>query len=351
MPASFLRSRLAAGIASACIAGFILTGCSTPITPPTPPAPTASLLNGGQDGVLIPLHVERSDAGQSRLGLPLQIDGKAVYLMVDTGTQGVRVRSSVLPRSGYSPAGGTTSLAFPSGAQVSGPLVRLPVAFVGGKPFDVVAQSVNDVRCRPNAKRCVAMDGYTGEFGWAFSGIAGIGAELPDDTCCTQPLRALPGNVGQRYVMHANLARPYLVLSPSKALTASFTMLPMASPADGARQWPAGCVQIADKMRFCAPVVFSTGGSGMIRVETDKAPNWTSDDEEGRILTQGNYNVALGVGTWMHRFDGAQVAIAKAKPGRIVIGLMGMQNIDVLFDFARGQLGLRATKPAETLGG
>jgi hypothetical protein len=97
-------------------------------------------------------------------------------------------------------------------------------------------------------------------------------------------------------------------------------------------------MQIADKMRFCAPVVFSTGGSGMIRVETDQAPNWMGDDEEGRILTQGNYNVALGVGTWVHRFDGAQVAIAKSKPGqnRIVIGLMALQNIDVLFDFARG---------------
>ncbi len=232
-------------------------------------------------------------------------------------------------------------------------MVRLPFGFVNGKPFDVTAQSVDDVRCLPGAKRCVAMDGYNGEFGWAFSGIAGIGAEQPDDTCCTQPLRALPGNIGQRYLVHANLARPYLVLSPSKAVTREFAMMPMTSTGADARQWPGGCVQVSDRMRFCAPVVFSTGGSGMIRIETDKASDWSGDDDEGKVLTQGNYNVALGVGSWVHRFDGAQVTIAKTKPGqnRIVVGLMAWQNIDVLLDFARGQIGLRAAKPVEALGG
>src|SRR5258708_40224793 len=101
MSASSLRGRLAAIVMSACATGLMLNGCSAPITTPTPPAATASLLNGGQDGLLIPRHVERSDQGQSRLGLPVQIDGKSIYLMLDTGTQGVRVLSSVLPRTSY----------------------------------------------------------------------------------------------------------------------------------------------------------------------------------------------------------------------------------------------------------
>ncbi|MGF6756037.1 hypothetical protein [Paraburkholderia sp. GAS334] len=350
---SFLRGRLAVVLLSTCVVAGALSSCSTPITTPTPPPPAASLLNGGQDGVLIPLHVERSDQGQSRLGLPVQVDGKAVYMMLDTGTQGVRVLSSVLPRSDYPSVGGRTLTTFANGAQVSGPLVKLPVGLVGGKAFDVTAQSVDDVRCQPGAKRCVAMDGYTGEFGWAFSGIVGVGAEQPDDTCCTQPLRALPGNIGLRYLVHANLARPYLVLSPSKAVSSEFAMFPMTAGNDGARPWPTGCVQVADKMRFCAPVVFSTGGVGMIRIETDTTPNWLDDDDEGKVLKQGNFDTALGVGSWVHRFDAAQVTIAKTKRGRnrIVIGLMAMQHIDVLFDFARGQVGLRATKPTEALGG
>ncbi|TDN63661.1 hypothetical protein [Paraburkholderia sp. BL10I2N1] len=353
---SRLCSRLVAVITLACVASLVLNGCSTTITGPTPPAPAATLLNGGSDGVLVPLHVERSDGGQSRLGLPVQIDGKPVYLMLDSGTQGVRVLSSVLPRTGYPGAGGRTSIALANGAQVSGALVTLPVGLVGGKPVDLTAQAVDDVRCLPYARGCVAIDGYTGEFGWAFSGMAGIGAELPDDTCCTQPLRALPGNVGQRYLVHANLARPWLLLSPSKTITSGFTMTPMTSTTSGGkstRQWPAGCVQIGDRMRFCAPVVFATGGAGMIRVETDQAPSWTPDDNEGKVLAQGNYNVALGVGSWVHRFDGAQVTIAKAKPGqnRIVVGLMALQKIDILFDFANGQLGLRAAQPVEALGG
>jgi hypothetical protein len=119
----------------------------------------------------------------------------------------------------------------------------------------------------------------------------------------------------------------------------------------GALQWPAGCVQIADKMRFCAPVVFSTGSTEMIRVETDKAPNWTGDGEENDVLAQGNYDVGLGVGSWGHRYESAQITIAKTKPGanRIVVGLTAMQNIDVLLDFQHGQLGLHAVKTSETL--
>jgi hypothetical protein len=194
------------------------------------------------------------------------------------------------------------------------------------------------------------MDGYTGEFGWAFSGIAGIGADLPGDNCCTQPLRVLPGNIGQRYLVRSNFAKPYLVLSPSNAMTKDYTMLPLAASKDGATQWPTGCVRVADKMTFCAPLVFATGSSGMIRIETDKTPNWTGDDDVGNVLNRGNYEAAIGVGSWTHHYESAQVTIVKAKPNanRIVVGLMAMQNIDVLFDFQRGELGLHAANASES---
>jgi hypothetical protein len=196
------------------------------------------------------------------------------------------------------------------------------------------------------------MDGYTGEFGWAFSGMFGAGAGQPNDDCCTQPLRALPGNIGQRYLVHANFAKPFVILSPSAGLAHNFTLVPMTVAQNGEAQWPVGCVQVGDKMRFCAPVVFATGSTGMIRVETEKTPNWTGDGDGdvNDVLAQGNYDVAPGVGSWMHRYESAQVTIAKAQPGanRIVIGLMAMQNLDVLLDFPSRQLGLHAAKTSET---
>jgi hypothetical protein len=327
-----------------------LNGCSTTFPTPTPPAASAALINGGNDGLLIPLHVERADEDHARLGLPVQLDGKPLYVALDTGTQGVRILKSTLPGSNYARAGDVTSLSFANGAEVVGAAVTLPFSVAGTKPAPIAAQAVDVVRCLPSAKRCVAIDGYTGEFGWAFSGIAGVGADLPGDSCCTQPLRALPGNIGQRYLVHSNFAKPYLVLSPSSALTKDYTMLPMAASKDGATQWPKGCVRVADKMTFCAPLVFATGSSGMIRIETDKAPNWTGDDDVGKVLNQGNYEAAIGVGSWAHRYESAQVTIVKAQPdaNRIVIGLMAMQNIDVLFDFQRGQLGLHAAKASES---
>ncbi|WP_425194926.1 hypothetical protein [Paraburkholderia phenazinium] len=346
-----LRGRLSALTTAALVGAAALSGCAVTFPVPTPPAPTATLINGGNDGVLIPLKVERADEGHARLGLPVQLDGKAVYLAFDTGTQGVRVLSKVLPGTNYPAAGATTSLALANGAQVSGPSVKLPVSVIGTKPVEVTAQSVNDVRCQRTQRHCLAMDGYTGEFGWAFSGIFGAGAAQANDDCCTQPLRALPANIGQRYLVRANFAKPFVILSPSNALTKDFTMVPMTASQGGGSQWPVGCVQVGDKMRFCAPVVFATGSTGMIRLETDKAPNWTDDGEENAVLTQGNYDVALGVGSWGHRYESAQVTIAKAKPGanRIVVGLMAMQNLDVLLDFQHGQLGLHAAKTSETL--
>jgi hypothetical protein len=349
-PLSFLRGRLSAFTTAALIGAASLSGCGVTFPVPTPPASTATLINGGNDGVLIPLHVERADEGHARLGVPVELDGKAVYLAFDTGTQGVRVLSKVLPGTHYPVAGATTSLRFANGALVSGPSVKLPVSVIGTKPVEMSAQTVDDVRCQRNQRKCHAMDGYTGEFGYAFSGIFGAGAAQPDDDCCTQPLRALPGKIGQRYLVHASFAKPFAILSPSAGLMQKFTLLPMTTSPGGALQWPVGCVQVGDKMRFCAPVVFSTGSTEMIRVETDKAPNWTGDGDVNDVLAQGNYDVALGVGSWAHRYESAQVTVAKAKPGanRIVVGLTAMQNLDVLFDFQRGQLGLYAAKASET---
>jgi hypothetical protein len=346
-----LRGRLSALTAAALLGAATLTGCGVTFPVPTPPAPAATLINSGNDGVLIPLRVEHVDEGHARLGLPVQLDGKSVYLAFDTGTQGVRVLSRILPGTSYPPTGADSSLTLANGAVVSGPSVKLPFSVIGTKPVEVTAQTVNDVRCLRTQKHCAGMDGYTGEFGWAFSGIFGVGAEQANDDCCTQPLRALPGNIGQRYLVHANFAKPFVILSPSSGLTRNFTLMPMTVAQNGATQWPQGCVQIGDKMRFCAPVVFATGSTGMIRVETDKAPNWTDDGDANDVLVQGNYDVALGVGSWTHRYEGAQVTVAKAKPGgnRIVIGLTAMQNLDVLLDFRNGQLGLHATNTSEVL--
>ncbi|MFM0737348.1 hypothetical protein PQQ51_08905 [Paraburkholderia xenovorans] len=331
------------------VASVLLNGCSVTFPTPAPPAAAASLINGGHDGMLIPLHVERVDEGHARVGLPVQLDGRAVYLAMDTGTQGIRVLKSVLPGSNYASGGAAPSFALANGAEILGASAKLPFSVAGTQPEPIIVQAVDTVRCLPNARRCVGMDGYTGEFGWAFSGIFGIGAAPPNDTCCTQPLRALPGHIGERYLVHANVDKPYLLLSPSGALTKNYTMVPLTAAPDGAAQWPRGCVNVGNKMTFCAPLVFATGSSGMIRIEMDKAPNWTADNDEGSVLNQGNYETAIGVGSWVHRYENAQVTIVKAKPdaNRIVIGLMGMQNIDVLFDFQRAQLGLFAAKQSE----
>ncbi|WP_408322434.1 hypothetical protein [Paraburkholderia nemoris] len=165
----FRRSAAAALVAAGALAA--LTGCSVTFPTPTPPAPNAALINGGNDGLLIPLHVERADEDHARLGLPVQLDGKPVYMALDTGTQGTRVLKSVLPGSNYASAGSVTSLSFANGVEILGSAVKVPFSLAGTTPTPIAAQAVDVVRCLPNARKCAGMDGYTGEFGWAFSGI------------------------------------------------------------------------------------------------------------------------------------------------------------------------------------
>ncbi|WP_246174193.1 hypothetical protein [Paraburkholderia hayleyella] len=351
---SFLRRRLAAlatPVFATLAAITVLGGCATHIIPPVPPAAKAVLIDEGKDGLLIPLHVERADQGHARLGVPVQLDGKAVYLALDTGTQGVRVLSKALPQ-GYSSKGPTITLNLANGAKVSGPTATLPFSLFGTQPVNITAQTVTDVDCQPNFRRCFAMDGYTGEFGFAFSGLLGIGLQQDDDACCNAPFAALPADIGKRYLVHPSFTKPYLVLSPSAKLTSRFTMVPLPMSAQGVAQWPEGCAQVSSKMRFCAPVVFATGGTEMIRIETDKAPSWLGENDVGNVLGQGNYDTAVGVGTWVHRFNGAQVTIVKAAPGRnrIVVGLSALQNIDLLFDLQRNQMGVYSAKSVEEFG-
>nr|WP_310793946.1 hypothetical protein [Paraburkholderia sp. BL23I1N1] len=170
----FRRSTAAALVAGGALAA--LTGCSVTFPTPTPPATNAALINGGNDGLLIPQHVERADEDHARLGLPVQLDGKPVCMALDTGTQGTRVLKSVLPGSNYASAGGVTSFSFANGVEILGSAVKVPFSLGGTTPTPIAAQAVDVVRCLPNARKCAGMDGYSGEFGRAFSGIVGVGA-------------------------------------------------------------------------------------------------------------------------------------------------------------------------------
>jgi hypothetical protein len=143
---------LTAVTAAALVGAASLSGCAVTFPVPTPPAPAATLINGGNDGVLIPLHVERADEGHARPGLPVQLDGKPVYMAFDTGTQGVRVLSKVLPGTNYPVTGAATSLTFANGAQVSGPSVKLPVSVAGTQPVEVTPRKPSTT-CAASATR------------------------------------------------------------------------------------------------------------------------------------------------------------------------------------------------------
>jgi len=135
------------------------------------------------DGLLIPLQVERVDAGHARLGLPIQLDGKPVYVALDTGTQGVRVLKSVLPATNYPNAGPSSSLPLANGAQVSGAAVKLPMSLCGheaGADRRTGRRNGELSAQRPALRRHGRLTPVNSA--GALSGLFGVGAAQSDDT-------------------------------------------------------------------------------------------------------------------------------------------------------------------------
>jgi hypothetical protein len=285
--------------------------------------------------IVVPLHVERGPMGDPRLGIDVTIGEKAARVLVDTGSAGLRVLASSVPpgsarRTGRSAAGG-----YASGIVLSGEEASAALAFGEARAPSAAIELVDRIECGPQRPNCPAANGGTPEmFGGLFPGILGISiTDPPRGRCCANPLAAVPGGVGQTYVVHADFAAPSLTLNPDSATVGAFTMIDVPRGA-----LPHGCIRISSSPNeTCGDVLFDTGAPQLLVTTTGIASTGAFARGTTATLTLGpwTHGIAVGPGT------DVRLNVRRGDTNRIVVGLSVLQQLDVYYDIGAGRIGLR----------
>jgi len=262
--------------------------------------------------IIIPLHVMPGPV----LGVDIQVGNKPLTVVVDTTTAGLRLTAGGLPQGSVSRTG--TFL----GASVRrGEEAYADVTFGG----QLIRHLQTDV-----------MDSVQAMIGTAAPGLFGIGMlSLPRGLgCCANPLAALPGDIGQHYILSASFRSPQLIVDPDEATMRQFAMLPI-----GSAGWPQGCVTLDRILPYelCGPVVFNAAAQGITIISANPV-------EQMGPVTAGTV-AHLRMAQWEHDFQaGRALPISVRSAGgvsAIQLGLLAMQQLDLLYDVRDHQLGVR----------
>jgi len=284
----------------------------------------------------IPLHVEEY-GGVPRLGIDVMFGTKTLRFLFDTGSGGLRVLASAVPPDAAQRTGASASGGYASGIMLHGEqaIARLSIADPSVVQSTQI-ELVDSITCADQRPNCPAANGGTPVmFGRLFSGIFGASnATVPRGGCCINPFEAF-NEYGKQYLVHANMSAPTVTLKPDSAMLAKFTMIPVPR-----NLMPRGCIHIPTAVNdICGEVLFDTGAPGIQVTTNTIAAN-------GQVRAE--IPARLTIGTWSHTFASAKtpvfVALVRGNTNNIIIGLAGMQSVDVFYDLAGERMGLFAAQ-------
>jgi hypothetical protein len=261
--------------------------------------------------IVVPLHVMPGPL----LGVDIQVGNKPLTVAVDTTTAGLRLAGSALPDGSVSRTG--TSL----GASVRrGEEAYADVTIAG----QLIRHLQSDV-----------MDSVQPMIGSPAAGLLGIGMlSLPRGLgCCANPLAALPGNLGQHYILSASFRAPQLILDPDEATMRQFAMLPI-----GPAGWPQGCVTLDNILPYelCGPVAFNAAAQGITIISANPV------EQMGPVAA--GTRAHLRMAQWEHDFQAGRslpISVRSGGISAIQLGLLALQQIDLLYDVRGHQIGVR----------
>ena len=284
-----------------------------------------------QGPVVIPLHVDRGQYGETRLSIDVTLGTKTQRLMLDTGSTGLRVLATALPTGSYRRTGREVDYDYGSGTVLRGE-EAVASTTIGPVHGNVPLEVVDKIACGQEVPNCPDQDQFQLEmFGGSYPGVLGVYPRPPAmEGCCDNPLGALDNRVGRTFVLHAALDAPTLTLDPSPAAPAGFTLV-----AIGALGAPQGCITVFGLgSQTCGPVVFDTGSSTIFvqTLGTVPGPPWR--------------HALLRIGSWTHDFTigphppDVKISIRRGEEQRIVIGLAALEKLDLYFDLDGHRIGL-----------
>ncbi len=280
--------------------------------------------------VLVPLQVVHGPLnGEPRLGVTVTIGNDPVHVLVDTGSNGLRVLATALHPQSVTRTEQQIGGRYGTGLQLHG-VEALASLTVGSLEASNVPIEVVDTYTWADHSTSRRSE----MFGWLFDGILGLNMiVMPNGWCCANPLPALTADSGARYIVHASLEAPELEVSPDDALVREFTMLPVGF--DG---WPQGCIHIPELLAsdFCGDVVFDTGSPAVVVSGPSIASPSPATVGTVARLELGTWSTNLTAGPTLRIFE------APSPRNRILLGLPALQHIDVLFDYGHREIGVRS---------
>ena len=304
--------------------------------------------------VAVPLKVMVAGA---RLGVAVQIGGKTLTLLVDTGSSGLRVPASRIPAGSARILGPAPPNAYGSGARFHGhvALARLRIGTVDS-PGPVPIELVTSIDCVPNKPDCPhATDHSPDATSGPFDGIIGLSPR--DDPAVPNPLWFL-GAVGHSYVVHVdNSGTSNLILgAPPDGFTLTH-LQPRAIPATTPATTAAGTAALHPGWRtrvplcltvtsppgqapVCTPTMFDTGTPSLATIRAAGIPAQQRLPAHSTVsLSTPDDSCSAAYTT--RRTGGVTLIPATTPEASSVAGLPAFAQLDVRFDLAQGTIGLR----------
>lgn len=238
-----------------------------------PAAPTSG---GGLAGKSIPITVKTIDDGvTTRMMVQVSIGGgQAIPVMLDTGSQGLRVFADAVGGQGITPTQTPTSETFGTGVRLNGIVATAPLV-VGGLPTAgaIPIMVIQNVDCDPAVSFCQpqwANEGVVIADNFGAQGILGIG-RMYGQNGVFSPMLQLDGGVPNTYSVHlADAASGQIVFDqPPASPLATWSAPPDNTPqqANGINAWNDtavdACWSIGGAPAICVPTAFDTGSPAM----------------------------------------------------------------------------------------
>lgn len=306
--------------AAAGAALLVLAGCGSSSQSQTPePIPSGGPLTGQS----IPLFTKQlPGSGGTRVMTEISIaGGPKIPIMVDTGSQGLRVFSSAVGTQGLDKTTTQTEETFGQGSQLSGVIANAPVT-IGSLPTNgaIPFMLIENVSCTASDQYCSSSE--TSEAGiiandFGAQGIMGIG-RMSSESGVISPLLQLAGGVPTSYSIRLNGSTGAITFGQPPANPLAIWATPGEGSQGGLNFWndeevPA-CWSIGGASAQCAATAFDTGSPDV---------NFSPSFSQSSALN-GSNPVTNGLSIGLSASQGAQpFASIKAGsgPGNSVISI------------------------------
>jgi hypothetical protein len=301
----------------------------------------------------IPIREVVLSDGTRRYGIPITVGGTQIEAGLDTGSTGLRVLPNVLAASDATGGGRDDRYSYGAGTEFTGEVGKGQLG-IGGLAASSTLQLIHKVDCVQSNPHCPASRVSLAQFGVQGNGLAGegfraiIGINMAEADVAS-PLAAIGA---KRWIVE--LPRPggggKLILNPSEEEVQDYVRLPVlrafAAQRGGLHDAVSGClINMTTKDKSCGAVMLDTGAPGIALTNgTAGRTAWDNGTPAALALFDANSARAIEYFTVGLREQASRLSFDEMpQPRQTVIyaGLSPYFAFDVLYDPARGEIGVR----------